>query len=137
MSKLIYFILGAIVGVVGVLLFQGVYSGYQEEIIDNPYHIPGLHMLDTEGECVTSEPIKVFQVITENSALATERSYGELNLYTGKVVFIINDNGQTYYDDQVIKPKKCFRQVGILRYEANNGSWKTVPAVKNELEKAK
>ena len=135
MSKLIYFIFGAVIGVAGILLFQEMYSGYTEEaeeVIDNPYHVPGLRMLDKEGECVTSEPIKVFQVLTESSALATERSHAKFNWYNGKTILILNDNGQTYYDDQVIKPKKCFQQVGILRYEANNGDWKTVPAVKAE-----
>ena len=89
-----------------------------------------LTLFEKPGECITKEPIKVFQVLTSDSALATERSNREY--YTGKVVLIVNDKGQTYYDEQIIKPKTCFRQIGTFRYEAKNQNWKTVPAVEAE-----
>ena len=132
MGKLIYFILGIIVGVILTFLVLKAIDDYIEEEVDNPYHIQGLRMLETEGECITSKPIKVFQVLSDNSALAEESSFPELNLYGGKTVLILNDNGQTYYDDQIIEPKKCFRQYGIMKYETNDGTWKTVPAIKTE-----
>ena len=43
----------------------------------------------------------------------------------------MNDNGEYYYDEQIIKvPKgKCMRQVGIYKYQAKSGIEKTVPIV--------
>lgn len=47
-------------------------------------------------------------------------------------VLITNDSGEYYYDDQIIKTTKtkCFKQVGIYKYNTRAGIEKTVPIVK-------
>ena len=44
----------------------------------------------------------------------------------------IRDSGEYYYDDQIIKTTKtkCFKQVGIYKYNTRAGIEKTVPIVK-------
>ena len=44
MGKLIYFILGIIVGVILTFLVLKAIDDYIEEEVDNPYHIQGLRM---------------------------------------------------------------------------------------------
>ena len=46
-------------------------------------------------------------------------------------MLVTNDNGELYYDDQVIEvPKgKCMRQIGVYEYQTKSENWKTVPIV--------
>ena len=62
-------------------------------------------------------------------ALANERSNRQCNCYNGKVIAVINNKGESYYDDQIIKPKTCFKLVGTFKYQAKSVNWKTVPVV--------
>lgn len=122
------FILGIIVGVISTfitLFFVG--TSLQGA---NP--LDGLILFEKPGECMTKEPVKVFQVLASDAALANERSNREYNWYTGKVVLVINDKGQTYYDEQVIKAKTCFRQIGTFKYQTKDQDWKTVPVIEGE-----
>lgn len=74
-----------------------------------------------EGKRKTS--FKVFQTL-ENGALAFEISDPWLNIYTGKVVYLIGDK---FYDGMIIKVKKPF-QDGVYKYITKDGDIKTVPA---------
>ena len=74
------------------------------------------------------------QVIGNDCALAYEvewnsfsKSYREKDL----LVLVINDNGEYYYDDQIIKVPQgmCMRQVGIYKYSTKMNIEKTVPIV--------
>ena len=129
MKKFGIFILGIVVGIfltIGTLLFLSKIAS------QNSGPLEGLSMFEKPGECLTKEPIKVFQVLAQDVALANERSNREYNWYNGKVVLILNDKGQTYYDEQIIKPKTCFRQTGTFRYQTKNKDWKTVPVIEVE-----
>ena len=56
----------------------------------------------------------------------------ESYMSTGLLVLLTNDNGEYYYDDQVIEVPKgmCMRQVGIYKYQTRMEIDKTVPIVK-------
>ena len=89
----------------------------------------GLTLFEKPGKCLTKEPIKVFQVPYKDMALATERSNRQYNWYDGKVIAVVNNKGESYYDDQIIKPKTCFKQIGTYTYPTKDENWKTVPVV--------
>ena len=50
----------------------------------------------------------------------------------GLLVVVTNDNGEYYYDDQIIEVPQgmCMSQVGIYRYQTRMDMEKTVPIVK-------
>ena len=111
---------------------------------------------DKPGEIMKENSYRVFQSFNNGTALAY--GYGDCgetfrehsapadnennnshivdtvrNIYFGEgiSVLIYNENGDSYYDDQIISaPKnKCFRQIGIYRYKTPLGFEKTVPIV--------
>ena len=85
------------------------------------------------GECLSTYQFEVLQAIGNNYALAYEQVWGYSGyINTDLLVLITNDNGDYYYDKQVIKiPKgKCMRQIGVYKYQAKSEIWKTVPIVK-------
>ena len=43
--------------------------------------------------------------------------------------FTTNPEGKTYYDEQIIEAPKCFRQIGVFKYQSRNGIDNTVPVV--------
>lgn len=92
-------------------------------------------MFDQPGEVLEEKAFEVFQVLAEDAALVSgqtpEARRAGLNIYTGTTCLITNREGQLYYDDQKIKATagKVFRQVGIFRYEAKNGDFKTIPII--------
>lgn len=79
------------------------------------------------GETVPVKGFEVFQVLDDGAALATGNEFYDRDL----VVLLWNDDGMTYYDNQeVTAPRgKCFRQIGIFKYQAKNGNDKAVPVV--------
>ncbi|MBR5332538.1 MAG: hypothetical protein IKV32_04495 [Muribaculaceae bacterium] len=91
----------------------------------------GVTYFENPGECISSNSLKVFQVLSDGVALANEIE-GEYDISTGVVVLLINDEGKYYYDDQVIKipAGKCARQVGVYTYTTKMEIEKTVPIVK-------
>mgnify|MGYP004652115777 FL=1 len=53
------------------------------------------------------------------------------------LLLLVNEDGQMYYDEQVIKSKKGFRQVGVYTYKTKAYKtkaeyFKTVPVVVEE-----
>lgn len=94
--------------------------------------LPGMRLFDQPGEEINETGFKVFQSLTDGFALASGKgdAYSE-DLYRGLDVLLYNEEGNPYYDAQVIKAPegKCFRQVGIYKYTANSGMVRTVPVI--------
>lgn len=131
--RLMYFILGVIVGLIAVPFLNGMRDGYNEamETENNPYHLRGLRMLNAEGECITGSNLKVFQVISDGIALAYPVNK------IGEVILLIDNNSKLFYDDEIVKnpAKHCAKQIGVYTYPTKNETVKTVPAVVIKLEK--
>jgi hypothetical protein len=122
MKKSLVFILGMISGVAFSVLVLTLLVFVQNSSVPHDFN-----MFEQPGECLVSKSsLKVFQVLSEDSALTTIK--GD---YSSAVYLLVNDDGKSYYDDQIIKlpAKKCFRQIGTYRYQTKDDRWKTVPAV--------
>ena len=85
-------------------------------------------LFEEAGDCVGSK-FKVFQVLASGEALASEIEEGYRSTLGATVLFL--NEGQAYYDDQVIDIPygKCARQVGIYKYKTKAGHEATVPVV--------
>ena len=92
----------------------------------------GATMFDKPGQAVEDREFKVMQVIQDNAALVNARSSDKYEWYLGTLYVIINTEDEYYYDEQIIKvPRgKNARQVGIYKYTAKSGDYKTVPVIK-------
>ena len=97
----------------------------------------GVTLFDQPGECLNAKAFEVMQVVDNNHALAHEVEWDDvLERYmqtgSGLLVLVTNDNGEYYYDDQIIEVPQgmCMRQVGIYRYQTRMDMEKTVPIVK-------
>ena len=126
MKKIWVFILGIITGIILTILFAVIVSNSSKG------GMSGLTMFEQPGECVGKKSAKVLQVIGTDAALVNEvekMQYTGTEMYTGKTMLITNREGKTYYDDQIIKAPKCFRQIGIFKYQSRNGMANTVPVV--------
>lgn len=131
MKKWVVFLLGMIAG--GVLTFVMMLVlaiGANINANNN-----GITLFDQPGECLNAKAFEVMQVVDNNHALAHEVEWDELledYMQTGLLVLVTNDNGEYYYDDQIIEVPQgmCMRQVGIYRYQTRMDMEKTVPIVK-------
>ena len=126
MKKWIVFVLGFVSGIVFLFLVLLIIGKSSSN--DN-----GMTYFDKPGKCISKKDFKVFQVIGEGYALAEERlefSSG-ITLPGNLLVLVTNDNGELYYDNQIIEvPKgKCMRQIGVYEYQTKSENWKTVPIV--------
>jgi hypothetical protein len=126
MKKWIVFVLGFVSGMVFlflVLLIIGKSSATDE----------GMTYFEKPGKCISTKEFEVIQVIGDGYALAREivDRTSLINIPSGLLVLVTNDNGELYYDDQVIEvPKgKCMRQIGVYEYQTKSENWKTVPIV--------
>lgn len=129
MKKWVVFLLGMIAGgiltfVMMLILAMGANSGSN-----------GMTLFDKPGECLSTKSFEVMQVVDNNHALAHEVEWNELlerYMPTDLLVLLTNDNGEYYYDDQIIEVPKgmCMRQVGIYKYQTRMEIDKTVPIVK-------
>lgn len=143
MRKILIFLGGFVAGILATILVLYIYS------IANKTNdgLPGLTIFEGSGKCLTtnskykSSEIEIFQVIAPDVALAKLKYYSDDKIYDNEtirhydirndvVVLIVNDNGETYYDDQKIEiSNKCAKQIGIYQYNTKNNFAKTVPAV--------
>ena len=128
MKKWIVFLLGFISGI--VLTFIALIVIGTATTINNRMTI-----FEQPGECLSTNDFEVMQVVDDGCALAHEvkwDSFLEGYMPTDLLVLVINDNGEYYYDDQIIKVPagKCMRQVGIYKYPTKMEIEKTVPIVK-------
>lgn len=126
MKKIWVFILGILTGIILTILFAVIVSNFSNK------DTSGLTVFDKPGECVGKKSAKVFQVIGVDAALVNEvekLQYSGMEVYSGKTMLITNRQGKTYYDEQIVKAPKCFRQIGIFKYRSRNGMDNTVPVV--------
>lgn len=120
MKKWIVFVLGFVSGIVFLFLVL--------LIIGKTYATnDGMTYFDKPGKCISTKDFEVMQVVGEGYALAREKK----GYVGGILVLVTNDNGELYYDDQIIEvPKgKCMRQIGVYEYQTKSENWKTVPIV--------
>ena len=79
------------------------------------------------GDNITNEQLRVFQVLKPNIALVKAGSFPNEFL-----MLLIGEDDDLFYDKQKINiPEGKFaKQVGIYQYDSKGGEVKTVPAVK-------
>ena len=133
MKKWVVFLLGLISGVVLTLVALVILAMGANTNANNN----GVTLFDQPGECLNAKAFEVMQVVDNNHALAHEVEWNDvLERYVqtglGLLVLVTNDNGEYYYDDQIIEVPDgmCMRQVGIYRYQTISDMEKTVPIVK-------
>ena len=133
MKKWVVFLLGLISGVVLTLVTMVILAMGANTNANNN----GVTLFDQPGECLNAKAFEVMQVVDNNHALAYEVEWNDvLESYmqtgSGLLVLVTNDNGDYYYDDQIIEVPDgmCMRQVGIYRYQTRMDMEKTVPIVK-------
>lgn len=122
-KKILIYIAGVVTGVILVILLAMIFYG--KNTVNS-----GITLFEKEGECVSCNSFKVFQVLDTGDALANEIEPG-LSVATGVTVLFFNNGETSYYDDQVIKISdgKCAKQIGIFKYKSNAGMERTVPIV--------
>lgn len=130
MKKFVVFLLGMISGIVLTFVAMTVLA------IGANTSSYGMTFFDESGECLSIKSFEVMQVVDDNHALAHEVEWNEvLRRYvpTDLLVLLTNDNGEYYYDDQIIEVPQgmCMRQIGIYKYQTiKEDIYKTVPIVK-------
>ena len=129
MKKWGVFLLGCLTGIILTFATAIIISNSSSE------ELVGLTLFEQPGECLSTKTLEVLQAIDNNHALANEVEWDSLlksYIPTGLLVLVTNDEGECYYDQQLIKiPKgKCMRQIGIYKYLSKMEVEKTVPVVK-------
>lgn len=126
MKKAGIFIGGVITGVTLMILLAMFFSNRQS---NENMTLAGVTLFEKEGECISKNAFKVFQVLGSGDALAHE--LGEYSVSTGLVVLFLSKGETSYYDNQVIEISsgKCTKQIGVYKYQIESGFEKTVPVV--------
>ena len=135
MKKWQFFCGGLVTGVVLTILFAVVINslsigkeanGGSQESVGESSMKDDIKLFDEPGDIIEENSLKVFQVITDHTALVRN-----INSYVGTVYLITNKDNEYYYDTQEINiPKnKEIRQIGIYRYPNQNDVIKTVPII--------
>lgn len=85
----------------------------------------GLSFFDEPGQVMSEDSYTVFQALEPGTALASS------GILFGMTVLLWDEKGTHYYDGQTITASegKCFRQIGVFKYETKNGTKTTVPVV--------
>ena len=99
MKKVCIFIGGVVTGAILVVVVSMLIAGGNSTY-------KGITLFEKEGECISENSFKVFQVLDSGEALANEVKQGYL-IPTGLTVLFLNEDGLSYYDDQVIKIFTC------------------------------
>ncbi|MCR5184109.1 MAG: hypothetical protein K6B46_05380 [Opitutales bacterium] len=120
MKNIFIFLLGFVFGIAATLAYLG------ESVTGSSNY----SLFEKPKECVVKKPLRVFQVISPSEALAIEQT--DLGAYNGKVFLITNNKNNAYYDDQIIRPDKNFKYIGIFRYHTKDDFWKTVPIIEEK-----
>ncbi|MBO7611110.1 MAG: hypothetical protein J6T23_02740 [Elusimicrobia bacterium] len=101
----------------------------QETVNTDDKKLSGLTLFSKkkDGEIITTEQVRIFQILKPNTALTKAGSFPNEVL-----MLLVGDDDDLYYDDQKINiPEgKAARQVGIYQYNTKSGELKTIPAVK-------
>ena len=119
MKKGLVFFLGIITGVVLTFVICGMFV-YSND------RLSGITLFEEPGEIIQKDSLEVFQTLDNGMALASDK-------WSNITVLLWCEEGQSFYDDQVVKASKdeCFRQIGLYRYQAKSGM-KTIPVVVRE-----
>ncbi len=92
----------------------------------------GITMFDKPGECVSRKNFEIQKVLESGNAIAKEISETiSGHVFTSDLeVMVLAKDGNTFYDNQIIKvPKgKCARQIGTYKY-LQYGNTKVIPIV--------
>lgn len=63
----------------------------------------GITIFEKEGDCISENSFEVFQVLDTGDALANELEQDvSISIPTGLTVLFLCEDGQSYYDDQII-----------------------------------
>ena len=135
MKKWLIFLGGTVTGIVLTILFAVVVNSLREgkdnnggtsELVEKPSLKDDIKLFDEPGDIIKENSLKVFQVLTDHTALVRN-----INSYVGTVYLITNKDNEYYYDSQeiVIPKNKEIRQIGIYRYPTQNDVIKTVPII--------
>ena len=120
------FLGGVVTGIALTFLFAVIFNQCSNE------GTPKIGVKDFEkpGKVINEKSVKVLQVISDNAALVNGQDDDFPELYSGAVYLIRNNDGEYYYDEQIINlPKgKNFRQTGIYEYNTRSG-YKTVAII--------
>lgn len=122
MKKLLIYLAGLVSGIVLTLLVS-MFMVANTTIDD-------ITLFKQEGECISENSFKIFQVVDNGNALASEIDE-EFEFPTNLVVLLLAEKGKAYYDNQIIRipPGKCAKQIGTYRYFTRDEMEKTVPVV--------
>jgi len=121
MKKIWVFILGIVTGIIITILFAAI--SYSASTGNNS----GINMFEQPGDCLVSKSsLRIFQVLEPTAALAMIKDDFSSGAY-----LLVNRDGKSYYDDQIIKlpAGKCFKQIGTYQYTTKDDRLKTVPVV--------
>ena len=128
MKKIWVFIVGVITGIVltvlSVMAVQALFAGNADTLAVSEKKSERNMMLNAESASRSS--LKIFQVLEPTAALAMLKDDFSSGAY-----LLVNNEGKSYYDDQVIKlpTGKCFKQIGTYQYPTKDDRLKTVPVV--------
>lgn len=128
MKKIWVFFLGILTGIVLVFLtlfFINMSRSSDITFFDEPGEIITIQTFS--GKTQSVKCFEVFQTLDKGVALAVGKGLLSQDL----IVLLLNNDGTPYYDNQIVRaPKgKCFRQVGIYKYESEDKTRRTVPVV--------
>lgn len=135
MKKWLIFLCGTVTGIVLTILLAVVVNSLREgkeekvdssELVEKLALKEDIKLFDEPGDIIKENSLKVFQVLTDHTALVRN-----INSYIGTIYLITNKDNKYYYDTQEIDiPKnKVIRQIGIYRYPTQNDIIKTVPII--------
>ena len=135
MKNWMIFLCGIITGVVLTIIVAFIINTSQKnsnvvETEVQQQQDDGVKLFEEPGDIMEGNSFKVFQVIATDGALVKGKS-GKSDLYYGMVYLLINREGKSYYDDEIVNvPKgKVVRQMGIYHYPTRDGFEKTVPII--------
>ena len=125
MKKWLIFGGGVLTGVVLTFLFAFIFSASRSNGDDD------ITWFEKPGDVIEANAFEVFQVLSDDAALVHGQSYEDLEIFSGAVYLLTNEDGKYYYDDEVVRvPEgKVARQVGIYRYQTESKFEKTVPII--------
>jgi len=129
MKEVLLYVGGVVTGVIMTIIVAVIISTSGDNSASQNRLI-GATMFPEPTEIINEKSVKVLQVVRNDAALVHGRNnYGE---YYGTLYLIINDEGEYYYDDQIIKvPQgKVVRQIGVYKYTTKSDTRKTVPIIK-------
>ena len=127
MKKWLIFGSGVLTGIVLTFVFAFIFSSSSSGSGD------GATWFEKPGDAIDVDAFEVFQVIGEDAALVhgKSREYSSMEIFSGAVYLLTNEDGKYYYDDEVVRVPdgKVARQVGIYQYQTKSDFGKTVPII--------